>query len=146
MSKGFLPAVRRGLARDAPLALARCFSQLSVYNDHRIERSEGAGLPFGIKTMLGEAERGDAKSDDTGCGTPRARQDRRIWLDRRGANAVPMSATGQARAYNFRDLRERRNRQDRRLYRTGAQADTGEFVGIMREDILTVLSIFMLDR
>jgi hypothetical protein len=98
------------------------------------------------KSMLEEAGRSHAKSDDTGCGAPRARQDRRSGLDRRGANAVPTSATGQVRAYSFRNLRERRNRQDRRLYGTGAQADTGEFAGMTREDIIAVLSIFKRDR
>ena len=95
--------------------------------------------------MLGAAGRGDAKSDNTGLGKLRARQDRRSGLDRRGANAVPTSATPQVRAYGFRDFRERRNRQDRRLYGTGAQADTGDFVDMTREDIIAVLSIFKLD-
>lgn len=97
--------------------------------------------------MLQAAGRGYANSDDTGRGELRARQDRRSGLDRRSANAVPTSAThSTVRAYGFRDFRERRTRQDRRLYCTEVQADSGGFVYLTREDIIAVLSIFESDQ
>lgn len=96
---------------------------------------------LGDESMLGAAGRADGKSE------LRARQDRRSGLDRRGANAVPTSAThSTVRAYRFRDFRERRNRQDRRLYRTEGQADSGRFVYLTRDDIIAVLSMFEFDQ
>lgn len=97
--------------------------------------------------MLQAAGRGDANSDDTGRGELRARQDRRSGLDRRSANAVSTSAThGTVRAYGFRDFRERRTRQDRRLYCTEGQADSSRFVYLKREDIIAVLSMFEFEQ
>ena len=102
---------------------------------------------LGDESMLGAAGRAHGKSDDTGLGELRARQDRRSGLDRRGANAVPTSAThSTVRAYRFRDFRERRNRQDRRLYHTEGQADSGRFVYLTRDDIIAVLSMFEFDQ
>ena len=102
---------------------------------------------LGDESMLGAAGCGDGKNDNAGLGELRARQDRRSGLDRRGVNAVPTSATHSTmRAYRFRDFRERRNRQDRRLYRTEGQADSGRFVYLTRDDIIAVLSMFECDQ
>jgi hypothetical protein len=52
----------------------------------------------------------------------RGEQERRSGLDRRGSNTRP-ALQPQERAYGFRDFRDRRQAQDRRLY--GRDGDCG---------------------
>ena len=79
----------------------------------------------------------------------RGEQERRTGLDRRGSNTHPVPQPRE-RAYGFRDFRERRERQDRRLY--GRDADcrlnrgegeagaAGCFVYLTSEEIAALVS------
>jgi hypothetical protein len=79
----------------------------------------------------------------------RGEQERRSGLDRRGSTTPP-APRPQERAYGFRDFRERRERQDRRLYghdgdcglnRAGGEAGTaGCFVYLTSDEIAALLS------
>ena len=85
-------------------------------------------------------QRGGRASGEDRRGEP----ERRSGLDRRGSNThlVPQP---RERAYGFREFRERRGRQDRRLYGDGVcRRNRGEgesgFVYLTSEEIAALLS------
>jgi hypothetical protein len=79
----------------------------------------------------------------------RGEQERRSGFDRRGSNTRP-APRPQERAYGFRDFRERRGRQDRRLYgqdgdcrlnrAEGESGTAGCFVYLTSDEIAALLS------
>ena len=79
----------------------------------------------------------------------RDEQERRSGLDRRGSNTHP-ALQPRERAYGFHEFRERRERQDRRLYGRdgdcrlnrgeGATGAPGCFVRLTSEEIAALLS------
>ena len=77
-------------------------------------------------------------------GDRRGEPERRSGLDRRGSNTRP-APQQRERAYGFREFRERRGRQDRRLYGDGVRRrNQGEgesgFVYLTSEEIVALLS------
>jgi hypothetical protein len=62
---------------------------------------------------MGRADR--ARTETPDGEDRRGEQERRSGLDRRGSNTRP-ALQPQERAYGFRDFRDRREAQDRRLY------------------------------
>jgi hypothetical protein len=99
-----------------------------------MRRTTEYGDRRGSNDPPGETRDGDKRSFERRCGE----QDRRSGLDRRGAGALPPQRNQDPRPYGFRDFRERRDCQDRRLYR--GEAESGRFVYLTLEEISVLLS------
>lgn len=84
------------------------------------------------------------RGDQAGGEDRRGEPERRSGLDRRGSNTA-LAPQPRVRAYGFREFRERRGRQDRRLYGDGVcRPNRGEgesgFVYLTSEEIAALLS------